>query len=585
MSTTPDLARSVAWPHDDRQIELSTNVKGEAVFFLFWDYFPELHHAIASIAGARWRPQVPGNPWEVSTAQALAVCRVARRFDFHLTQEVAVMLAKVEAAEAARLLAEAEHKAKLERALDALELEKMRVNGEPLYHHQIEGVRWLCGLAQIKGEYIHAPGRGIVADDIGTGKTIEALVTAKVWHEAYGLLAVVISPRNLVTNWQREAGWVGVQIKTTTWAKIPKATTRPFFLIAEEAHRAQSLDTDRTQRLITLALTEHCRAALMVTGTPARGGRPKNEFPLLVATRHPLGDNVNHFEKYFCGAEMKEHRKRGGKRGEKVQVYDTRGATNLAQLERETRNVVLRRLRSECLDLPRFRRVLRPVLMTEAAQANYTTVYRAARARYFARLKAGVIKKGGEAFILLNHLRLANSVGKVAECAELITEALEQGLAPLVFTDFLDSANALASHFLANGFKVELLTGESTEDSQKKKDRFQAGDSQLWVSTMKSGGEGLTLTRSNLVVMHDRGWLVDDSLQCEGRAFRSGQKLPVTSLWLQSGKVDARIDAALLEQAKQLEAMQLGQPEQARLDTYHLAAEIAAEVFQSEEAE
>ena len=60
-------------------------------------------------------------------------------------------------------------------------------------------------------------------------------------------------------------------------------------LIADEAHALQNMASKRTQSF--LKLTSHrtlCLAVMLLTGTPAKNGRPSNLFPLLRAVGHPL---------------------------------------------------------------------------------------------------------------------------------------------------------------------------------------------------------------------------------------------------------------------------------------------------------
>lgn len=58
-------------------------------------------------------------------------------------------------------------------------------------------------------------------------------------------------------------------------------------------------------------------------------------------------------------------------------------------------------------------------------------------------------------------------------------------------------------------------------------DRFQAGDTRIFLSTIKAGGAGITLTSANTVVFFDRAWSPADNAQAEDRLHRIGQRSSV----------------------------------------------------------
>ena len=376
--------------------------------------------------------------------------------------------------------------------------------------------------------------RMILADDMGLGKTIQALVAAKAWHQAFDLPVIVIAPVSLRDNWLREAETVGVAIEVHSWAKVPQSPETDFMLIADEAHYAQSGGkSKRGQDFLALAGSEHCQATYCLTGTPIKNGRPSNLFPLLQAVRHPLACNKSKYEERYCAAHATRWTK-----------WDVTGAAHLDELHLRTKDQMLRRLKKEVLrDLPAKTRVLRKAEISTEARRTYDAHFAELRAEYQRRIGAGEIMGGAEALVLLNHLRHAGSIAKVESAIELAQEVLEQGGQPVLFTEFLTSADAL--HKDLGG---ELLTGEST-DRQAMVDRFQAGISKVFVGTIKAGGVGITLTAADTVILVDRPWTSGDAIQAEDRLHRIGQKESVTAIWLQANGTDEMIDALL--QAKQ----------------------------------
>jgi len=63
-------------------------------------------------------------------------------------------------------------------------------------------------------------------------------------------------------------------------------------------------------------------------------------------------------------------------------------------------------------------------------------------------------------------------------------------------------------------------------------DRFQNDDKiKIFISNLKAGGVGITLTASEVVLMNDLSFVPSDHSQAEDRAFRIGQKNTVSCLY------------------------------------------------------
>lgn len=94
-----------------------------------------------------------------------------------------------------------------------------------------------------------------------------------------------------------------------------------------------------------LARHRDCVGCLLLTGTPMKNGKPCNIYPLLKCIRHPLGENQRKFEARYCDGQYKQY---GRYRPE---VWDAKGATNLAELHDKIGDYMLRKTKEECLDL------------------------------------------------------------------------------------------------------------------------------------------------------------------------------------------------------------------------------------------
>lgn len=421
--------------------------------------------------------------------------------------------------------------------------------GMTLYAHQIEGVRFLVTCRTRIFDNCRLRGV-IVADEMGLGKTITALAAAYAHQQAGGVGRVevhVICPRPLIVNWRREARRVGVSLEGVTTnhhasLPAPASITRPFVLIVDEAHAFQNLSAARTKALLALAAAPLCEGIYLLTGTPMKNGRPINMLPLLAAINHGIAHPavVSEYKQRYCGPEAVFTG------AGTVMTYD--GATNLADFHARTSGAVLRRTKAECLDLPPKVRSMIAADVTEADERAYLETLDRLRDEYVRRLRAGQIKPGADAIVALNHVRHAGEVAKVGPAVAWAEEVLEQGGQCLIFTEFVETARAIAA-----ALHVPAFTGETTDrERQRIVDAFQRGDQKAFVATRSSGGVGLTLHADGKcrdVLLVSRPWTPGDAEQVEDRAHRIGQTGTVNAGWLQYGPADPVIDAALAEKA------------------------------------
>lgn len=311
-----------------------------------------------------------------------------------------------------------------------------------------------------------------------------------------------------------------------------------------------------------------------------KNGLPIELFPLLQAIRHPLGQNLRHYELRYCDAG---YRKIPGKN---TSHWFNKGAKNLDELFRETERSMLRRKKEECLDLPPKTRVIRPVEVSSAAMALYEAEFSRLRAEHQARIKSGQIKGDptAEALVELGQLRQATSIAKIEAAAEITEEVVSQGHSIVLFTDFVVSAKRLTDLLRDRGMTVDLLTGETpTSERQAIVDRFQSGETQVFVGTIKAGGVGLTLTRSSTVVLIDRPWSPGDAIQAEDRCYRIGTKFNVLALWLQFGPIDQRVDQLLEQKSDRIELVLQGKRKTLRgiQNIKDIANKLAEDIFSS----
>ena len=413
----------------------------------------------------------------------------------------------------------------------AAQLGEPLLDGRCLFAHQRAAVRWLL-----------ARRGAVLADAMGLGKTLTALVAARALVRLADCRILVIAPVGLHGHWQSEAAALGLQLELHSWARLPPALPLAgTVLIADEAHFAQNGQTRRSQGLLRLARHPRLRAIWLLTGTPMKNGRPAQLFPLLAAIGHPLARDQRAFEEYFCQGHWREQAGR--------QLWQASGASHLEELQRLVRPLVLHRRKQDCLDLPPKRRQLWPVELAGPQASGFQHRLQSKVDDYRRRAARGEVRRDGEVLAVLTALRQIGSDYKLPATRELVAGLLSQGEAVVVFTAFVATAQLLHRSFAASC----LLTGAlPPAQRQGQVDAFQRGEQPLLIATYGTGGLGFTLHRARHVVLVERPWTPGDVEQAEDRCHRIGMGACLTCHWLQLGVADQLVDGLIASKAERI---------------------------------
>jgi len=423
-------------------------------------------------------------------------------------------------------------------------------DGRQLFAHQRAAVRWLL-----------ARRGAVLADAMGLGKTLTALVAARALVRCAEVRIVVVAPAGLHRHWRQEGASLGLRLELHSWARLPDGLPEAgSLLIADEAHFAQSLSARRTQAFLRLARHPRLRAIWLLTGTPMKNGRPAQLFPLLAAIGHPLGANQRAFEERYCLGHWREQ---GGRR-----LWQASGATQLEELQRLVRPLLLHRSKQHCLDLPPKQRRLVPVVLAAATARGFEQQLERRVDDYRRRASRGEVRRDAEALAVFTALRQIASQHKLPAAAALVAELLEAGEAVVVFTVFVATARLLHRHLqdrFPNGAAGAagpggLLTGAvPARQRQRLVDDLQAGRSPWLIATFGSGGLGFTLHRARHVLLIERPWTPGDAEQAEDRCHRIGMGASLTCHWLQLGVADQLVDDLIASKAERIAQLMQGQ--------------------------
>jgi SWI/SNF-related matrix-associated actin-dependent regulator 1 of chromatin subfamily A len=377
--------------------------------------------------------------------------------------------------------------------------------------------------------------RFILADDMGLGKTTSTIIAAL---ETNVQKILIICPASLKINWQREIQnytdrsvyiaegknfstehdfvIVNYDILKNFYdlkdSKNSQITLSNFeLIIIDEAHYIQNGQAQRTK--LVNSFSKNAKYLWLLTGTPMTS-RPMNYFNLLNLIESPVAQNWMAYAIRYCQG----YQFMAGKR----KIWNTSGASNLEELRDRTSKQVLRRLKTEVLDLPD--KIITPVYL-KLKSKEYVEVV----GEYFDwyNTKKEESKSLTIQFNKLMKVRQIIANEKIKSTIELAQNIIDQDKKVIIFTNFTDTLQQIHQHF---GKQSVYLDGScSKPHRQHAVDEFQENDKiKVFVGNLKAAGVGITLTAGEACIMNDLSFVPSDHQQAEDRAYRYGQKNSVS---------------------------------------------------------
>ena len=103
---------------------------------------------------------------------------------------------------------------------------------------------------------------------------------------------------------------------------------------------------------------------------------------------------------------------------------------------------------------------------------------------------------------------------------------MSEGRKVLIFSQFVEMLRLIENEVQSHGWFYAMLHGQ-TRDRPSEIDKFQSGDAQVFLISLKAGGTGLNLTAADTVILYDPWWNPAVERQAMDRAHRIGQDKPV----------------------------------------------------------
>ncbi len=405
-----------------------------------------------------------------------------------------------------------------------VEIDYEKYSHRPPLAHQKEAIEKLAGSK-----------RFILADDMGLGKTTSTIIAAL---ETGAKKILIVCPASLKINWQREIEnysdrsvyisegknfsiehdfvIVNYDILKNFYDlkdKDNSLITQGNFdlIILDEAHYVSNGQAARTK--LVNSFSKKCERVWLLTGTPMTN-RPMNYFNLLSLIESPVSQNWMAYAIRYCQG----YQFTAGTR----KIWNVTGASNLEELRDRTSRQVLRRLKTEVLDLPE--KIITPVYLRLKSK-----LYEGLMGEYYDWYNKNPDESTSLTvqFSKLMKVRQVIAEEKIKDTIELAENILEQDKKVIIFTNFTETLNRIAEHFGKQAVKLDGSTPKPQR--QYAVDQFQDNEKiKVFVGNVKAAGVGITLTAAEAVIINDLSFVPGDLAQAEDRAYRYGQKNSVS---------------------------------------------------------
>ena len=507
-------------------ISNSTKLKDNMSAYVSFDYDSRIVNVLRSLPFKNYNPE--NTTWEIPVKKVETVINQLTDFDIQISGDILELNDE-----------------------PVLELPKgFNFKTKP-FSHQIEGVRY--GL-----EY----DRWFLGDEQGLGKTkqvIDIAVARKI-KLGYKHCLIVCGVNTLKWNWvneihthSNEDAWIlGQRTKRgktkigSTKDKIDdlielgtKQSSLPYFIITNvESFRDKNI-ADLIQQLCKQGIINMCAADEMhkmknpasqqtkgflkcnpecrigMTGTPLLNS-PLDLYIILKWLGYESHAFYS-FKNHYCVM--------GGFGG-----YEVVGYKNMDQLTSQVREIMLRRMKSEVLDLPDKTYIDEIVEMSP----QQTSIYDNIESSLKIELASGTLDLSNPLSVLIRLRQATGWTGivsdTVAESAkldrmeEIVEEAVSNNNKCIIFSNWTQMTDVIYEKLKI--YNPAIITG-GTKDSERQTmvDKFQTDPScHVIVGTIGAMGTGLTLTAGSTVIFVDEPWNRALFDQAVDRAHRIGAK-------------------------------------------------------------
>ncbi|MUV37501.1 Non-specific serine/threonine protein kinase [Lentibacillus sp. JNUCC-1] len=412
-----------------------------------------------------------------------------------------------------------------------------------LRNYQITGYQWFKSLS-------HYHLGGILADDMGLGKTLQTI--AYLLSEPKEHPHLIVVPSSVVYNWKNEcdkfAPDLEVAIMTgTPQERLQKLTDRKdadVWIVSYGTLR-QDFELYQEQTFQTMILDEaqYIKNYATKTSRAIRQIKAGRRFAL---TGTPIENSIDELWAIFqviLPGLMPNQRAFRQLSHEKVAAL--------------TRPFILRRLKRDVLtELPEKIETVHHSELTDEQRNLYVGYLRKLQSETAASLQQGGFNQNRMKILAgLTRLRqicchpalfmenYTGHSGKLEQLLETVENAKASGRRMLIFSQFTSMHEIIMKALDTRDIDYFYLHGGTNSEARvEMSNRFNDGEKDVFLISLKAGGTGLNLTGADTVILYDLWWNPAVEDQAAGRAHRFGQKNVVQVIRLISeGTIEEKI--------------------------------------------
>lgn len=427
--------------------------------------------------------------------------------------------------------------------------------------YQEVGYRWLMTLAK------NSLG-GILADDMGLGKTLQTIVYVeamlkKAESEGKKSHFLIVCPSSIIYNWMDEINLFCPSLKACVVTGFPqdrKALIESYedydVLITSYPLMRRDVTVYRKVMFNSIFLDEaqFIKNAASLNAQSVKLLRAEHRFAL---TGTPIENSLSELWSIFdfiMPNFLMTHSKFAARYEKPIVAGDEEV---LASLNTRIRPFIMRRMKKDVLtELPGKieEKIVTP--MTEEQKKVYVSYMSSIRSDLFGEINQNGIEKSQiKILAALTRLRqicchpgtflenYSGGSGKLDLLLQQIDNAIANDHRTLVFSQFTSMLDIIRKELDAKNISYFYLDGQTPpEDRLDMAKRFNSGEGQMFLISLKAGGTGLNLVGADTVIHYDPWWNPAVEDQATDRAYRIGQTSNVYVLkLLTKGTIEEKI--------------------------------------------
>lgn len=429
---------------------------------------------------------------------------------------------------------------------ETLHYEVPEVITATLRNYQVTGYQWLCMLSDYEMG-------GILADDMGLGKTIQSICYIAYRAEQKKGRSFVVCPTSLIYNWQEEFEKFAPTLKTKVIIGTPEERSR----LIETSKEDEILITSYPLLRKDIACYEQMEFDHMfideaqfiknpksLNARSVKAVRAKHRFAL---TGTPIENSLSELWSIFdfLMPSFLFHHNKFVNLYEKPIMRDE-NQERMQDLSAKIRPFILRRMKKEVLEeLPDKVETNIVTDMTEEQRKVYLSYLQESRELF----DDEFLKEEDAKDTPVNRIKILSVLtrlrqicchpstfienyhgdsGKLETLMELVEQTLESNHRMLIFSQFTSMLKIIEERLNQQGISYFYLDG-STDPSKRMEyaKRFNDGEKNVFLISLKAGGTGLNLTGADTVIHYDPWWNPAVEDQASDRAYRIGQESKV----------------------------------------------------------